>query len=185
MLRERRALWALIHATNLQSCRVDSFRQRRAVIGNKLRRPYISLRRFLRIKLSNVLTVPKCERPPMRGTCPGSSTLQQSIEMGERKSNWTFGLVTTTKPLAIAHEHTKKVHSSLLLIRVFAYWFNMASLRAISVQLSIVGSKLFFKHKENFFSLKKQERITIYLIWVKISARLSWINKRSKFIQEW
>jgi hypothetical protein len=81
MLRARRALWAPIHATNLQSYRVDSFRQRRAVIGNKLLKnfSYISLGLWARIKLSNILTVPKCESPPMCGTCPGSSTLQQSI----------------------------------------------------------------------------------------------------------
>lgn len=36
MLRGHQALWVLTHETNLQSCRVDSFRQRQAVIGNKL-----------------------------------------------------------------------------------------------------------------------------------------------------
>lgn len=33
-------------------------------------------------------------------------------------------------------------------------------------------------HKKSFCLRKNKHRITIYLIWVKISARLSWINKR-------
>jgi hypothetical protein len=93
MLRERRASLEQRRATNRLSCRVDSFRIRRAVIGNKLEKFYADLASG--IKLSSI-TVPKCDSPPMWGTWPGSSTLQQSgVERsGERRSMDGKGQVT-------------------------------------------------------------------------------------------
>lgn len=45
------------------------------------------------------ITVPKCDRPPMCGTCPGSSTLQQSNE-GKRKKGQVIRFVFSSFSLA-------------------------------------------------------------------------------------
>jgi len=91
MLQEHQASSERIHETNRQSSQVDSFRQRRAVIRNKLKfipfffvelKIHVELNCHIRCALV-LLTVPKCESPPICGTCPGSSTLQQSV-IGKR-----------------------------------------------------------------------------------------------------
>lgn len=91
MLPARRASLVQTHATNRLSCRVGSFQIRWAVIGIKLERDFMQI--YSWIKLSSI-TVPKWDNPPICGTWPGSSTLQQSVRIQRKRSSvvskWDF-----------------------------------------------------------------------------------------------